>query len=303
MFSQQRPPLFSGGPQVRASVRVPPVSSLAHAGTAAMPTRSTVGADKAVPHPALNTGKPNVARIYDYLLGGKDNFAADRDEAHRLLQVYPQLRARARENRHFLVRAVNWVADQGVRQFVDVGAGLPTAKNTHQVAQAIDPACRVAYIDNDPVVVTHAKALMRANGVTAIESDLRDPAGVLCHPDTARVIRLDEPLCLILGMILHFVAAQAASEIMRTMVRSIAQGSYVIISVGSGDEDTGARLARAYTATPLYNHATGQVARFFDGLELVGPGLVDAPNWDSLRTAPPATGPGWHILTGIGRKV
>jgi anti-sigma regulatory factor (Ser/Thr protein kinase) len=259
-------------------------------------------AHQGVGHPAVNASKPNVARIYDYLLGGKDNFAADRTEAERLLQVYPLLPARARENRLFLARAVNWIADQGIGQFVDIGSGLPTAQNTHQIAQAVDPACRVAYVDHDPVVVTHARARLSANGVTAIESDLRDPAGIVSHPDTERVIRLGEPLGLILGLVLHFIDAQAVSEIMRTLVRAIAPGSYVIISVESGDEQTGGRLARAYTATTLYNHAPGQIARFFDGLELVDPGLVDARNWAPLGAARRPAGTGWRIVAGVGRK-
>jgi O-methyltransferase involved in polyketide biosynthesis len=236
------------------------------------------------------------------LLGGKDNFAVDRTEAERLLQVCPLLPVRVRENWLFLARAVNWITDQGIGQFVDIGSGLPTAQNTHQIAQAVDPDCRVAYVDHDPVVVTHARARLSANGVTAIESDLRDPAGIVSHPDTEQVIRLGEPLGLILGMVLHFVNAQAVSEIMRTLVRSIAPGSYVVISVESGDKQTGDRLGRAYTATTLYNHAPSQIARFFDGLELVGPGVVDARNWEPLGAARQPSETGWHILAGVGRK-
>jgi O-methyltransferase involved in polyketide biosynthesis len=267
-----------------------------------MPTRDILKAGMGAAHSAVNASKPNIARIYDYLLGGKDNFAADRDEAERLLEVCPLLPARARENRLFLARAVNWIAGQGIRQFVDIGSGLPTAQNTHQIAQAVDPACRVAYVDYDPVVVTHARALMSADGVTAIESDLCDPAAILSHPGTARLIRPGEPLCLILGMVLHFFEAQAVSEIMRTIVTSMASGSYVVISVGSGDKQTGARLAHAYTAATLYNHAAGQIVHFFDGLEFTGPGLVDARNWEPLAAARPPTETGWHILTGVGRK-
>lgn len=267
-----------------------------------MPTRDILEAGKGVAHPAVSASKPNVARIHDYLLGGKDNFAADREEAERLLQVCPLLPARARENRLFQARAVNWIANQGIRQFVDIGPGLPSAQNTHQTAQAVDPACRVAYVDNDPVVVSHARARMSGSGVAAIESDLRDPAAVISHPGAARVIRPGEPLCLILGMVLHFFEAQAVSEIMRASVRSLAPGSYVIITVGSGDGQTGTRLARAYTATTLYNHAVGQVARFFDGLELVGPGLADARNWEPLGVARPTAETGWRVLAGVGRK-
>jgi O-methyltransferase involved in polyketide biosynthesis len=255
-----------------------------------------------VAHPAVNTRTPNTARVYNYFLGGKDNFAADRDEAERLLKVYPLLPARAHENRLFLARAVSWVAHQGIRQFVDLGSGLPTAENTHQIAQAVDPACRVAYVDNDPVVVSHARALMRANGVTAIESDLGDPEAILSQLNTAQMIRLDEPLGVILGMVLHFFTAQTASEIMRTIVKSVAPGSYVVMSVGSGDAQTSAELAREHTATTLYNHAADQVAGFFDGLELAAPGLVDARDWDPLGSANPPTETGWHILTGVGRK-
>lgn len=259
-------------------------------------------ADSGAVHPALSTSRPNIARVYDYWLGGKDNFAADRDEAERMLQVYPSLPTKARENRLFLARAVNWVADQGIRQFVDIGSGLPTAQNTHQIAQAVDPACRVAYVDYDPVVVSHARALLSANGVTATEGDLGDPAAILGDPGVGQVIRLGEPLGLILAMVLHFFDAQAVSEIMRTIVRSIAPGSYVVISVGSGDEQTGGRLAREYTAGTLYNHAPGQIARFFDGLELVAPGLVDAGDWDPLGAARAPAETGGHILAGLGRK-
>lgn len=267
-----------------------------------MPTRTILDAGRGVVHPAINSSKPNIARVYDYLLGGKDNFAADRDEAERLLEVYPLLPAKARENRLFLARAVNWLADQGIRQFVDIGSGLPTAQNTHQIAQAVDPACRVAYVDHDPVVVAHARALLSANGVTAIESDLRDPAAIVSHPEMGPVIRPGEPVGLILTMVLHFFAAPTVSEIMRTFVRSIAPGSYVVISVGSGDEQTGARLAREYTAATLYNHAPGQIARFFDGLALVGPGLVDARNWEPLGAARPPAETGGHTVAGVGYK-
>lgn len=250
----------------------------------------------------INTSQPNIARIYDYFLGGKDNFAVDRDEAARLLQVYPLLPAKARENRRFLARAVNWVAEQGIRQFVDLGSGMPTVQNTHQIAQAVDPSCRVAYVDNDPVVVTHARALLKGHGVTAIECDLSDPAVIFGHPDAARVIRVGEPLGLILTMTLHFFAAHAVSEIMRTIVRSIPPGSYVVISVGSSDALTGARLARAYTAAKLYNHAPGQIARFLDGLELVRPGLVEARDWDPLGAGRPPAETGGRVLAGVGRK-
>jgi len=278
------------------------LSDLERGGTVSMLTRNVLVADRRVAHPAINTSRPNIARIYNYLLGGKDNFAADRVEAERLMRVYPFLPARAQENRRFLSRAVNWMAEQGIRQFVDIGSGLPTAQNIHQIAQAVDPACRTAYVDCDPVVVSHARALLSANEVTAIQCDLRDPAAIVGHPDMARVIRLGEPLGVILAMVLHFFDAHMVSEIMRTIVRSIAPGSYVVISVESGDEQMGARLAHAYTAATLFNHAPSQIVRFFEGLELVAPGLVDAMDWDPPSAAPPPAEARWHILAGVGRK-
>jgi S-adenosyl methyltransferase len=266
------------------------------------PTHSTLHPGSRAAHPAFTVSRPNIARVYDYWLGGKDNFAADRDEADRLLQAYPLLPAKVRENRLFLARAVNWMANQGLRQFVDIGSGLPTAQNTHQVAQAVDPSCRVAYVDYDPIVVAHARALLGADGVTAAEGDLGDPAAILGDSAVGQVIRLGEPVGLILGMVLHFFDAQAVGEIMATIVRSIAPGSYVVISVGSGDERTAARLAREYTAETLYNHPPTQIARFFDGLELVAPGLADAGDWDPRGAACPPAETGGHILVGVGRK-
>ena len=265
------------------------------------PTRSTLDPGRWAAHPAFSS-RPSIARVYDYWLGGKDNFAADRDEADRLLKAYPLLQAKARENRLFLAQAVNWIADQGIRQFVDIGSGLPTAQNTHEVAQAVDPACRVAYVDNDPIVVAHARALLCADGVSAAEGDLGDPAAVLGDPGVAEVIGLGAPVGLILGLVLHFFDAQAVGEIMTTIVRSIAPGSYVVISVGSGDERTAGRLSREYTAGTLYNHAPAQIARFFDGLELLAPGLADAGDWNPLAAARPAAACGGHVLVGVGLK-
>lgn len=269
-----------------------------------MPTREdTEGTDVKVPGlSAFDVTKPNIARVYDYWLGGKDNFQADRAEAERMLEVYPLLRERARENRLFLVRAVDWLARQGVGQFLDVGSGLPTGRNTHEVAQDVDPACRVVYVDNDPVVITHGRALLSGDGVAVAEGDLGDPAAILAHPDVLRLIKLDEPIVLILAMVLHFFDAETAGEITAAFVRSIAPGSYVVISVGSGDEQTGGQVAREYRAGTLYNHSRAQIAGFFDGLELIGPGLVDAKAWDPGRFAAPPGHYGGRIMAGIGRK-
>ena len=191
------------------------------------------------------------------LPSGKDNYAADRAEASRLIGVFPLLPVRARQNRLFLATAVTWLAGQGVRQFVDIGCGLPTAQNTHQVAQAAHPDCRVAYVDRDPVVVSHARALLSGTGVIALQGDLADPDAILADPALEGLITLAEPVAVILAMVLHFLDAATACGITAAITRAIAPGSYVVISAGSGDEQTGGRLAREYQAGTLYNHFPG----------------------------------------------
>jgi hypothetical protein len=252
--------------------------------------------------PKVDTSRPNIARVYDYWLGGKDNFAVDREEAERMLTIYPLMQQLARANRLFLTSAVTYLAEQGIRQFLDIGSGLPTAQNTHQVAQQVDLDCRVVYVDYDPVVVAHGRALLSGDTVAAVHGDVGDPASILTHPEVLKLIRPHEPVCLIAALILHFFAVGTARDIMAAFVHSIAPGSYVAMSVGSGDEETGGQLTREYTATTLYNHSPAQIAEFFAGLELVGPGLVDAGDWKpNLITAEPAH-QGGRILAGVGRK-
>jgi S-adenosyl methyltransferase len=190
------------------------------------------------PSSGLDVTKPNIARVYDYLLGGKDNYAADREEAERLLRVYPPLPRLALENRLFLRRAVTWLAQQGIRQFLDIGSGLPTVSNTHKVAQEVDPSCRIVYADNDRVVVTHARALLAGTGVAAIEADLAQPTRLLADPAVDELVRPTEPTALVLAMVLHFFPAEMAQKIVAELAAWLAPGSYVVISVGSGDEET-----------------------------------------------------------------
>jgi hypothetical protein len=250
----------------------------------------------------FNVTRPNIARVYDYWLGGKDNYAADREEALRLLAVYPLMAKLAKDNRQFLTRAVTWVAEQSVRQFLDVGSGLPTRDNTHRAAQAVDPGARVVYADNDPVVVGHARALLTGPGVEAIEGDLRDPMGILGDPVVCKMIRPGEPACVVLACVLHFFDFEHAWQIAGAFTAWLPAGSYLILSVGCGDEETGGAVTSAYTAAPLYNHSPRQIASFFGALDLTSPGLVDAKDWR----------PGWReyhrkhegdrILAGVARK-
>ena len=155
-----------------------------------------------------------MARVYDYWLGGKDHYAADRAEAERLLAIYPPLRAMVRENRAFVAQAVTWAARQGIGQFIDLGSGFPASLSVHKTARTVLPSARVAYVDNDPVVLTHARALLAtSDGVAAVAADLRDPAAVLAHPDLRTVIDPANPAGIILGAVLHFLDADAARSV------------------------------------------------------------------------------------------
>lgn len=260
--------------------------------------------------PSPEPSRPNVARVYDYWLGGTDNFAADRAEAERLLRVRPELRRLAQENRMFLGRAVRWLAaDRGIRQFLDVGSGLPTASNTHDVARAAAPDSRVVYADVDPVVVRHAAALLAgATDVIAVQGDVADPGAILADPRVRTLIRPDQPCAVILAAVLHFFPLAAARRIISDFAGLTALGSYLIASVGS----SGASLAREYAAGSLHDHSPGEIRTLLTGLEIIDPpGLVDAVDWAPGHAAPahaaPETpaqataSPGGRVLAAVAR--
>ena len=182
---------------------------------------------------ALDTSKPNVARAYDYLFGGKDHFAADRELAERLLAIYPDARQMVRENRWFLARALNSMLGQAISQYMDLGAGLPTRPAVHDIVRRQDTAAAVLYVDNDPMVISHVQALACTSGsrVEAHTADLAASAAVLGHAREAGLADLDEPVCLILAMALHFYPAADARNLVAEYVDELARGSYVIITV------------------------------------------------------------------------
>ena len=246
---------------------------------------------------------PNVARVYDHLLGGKDASPADRAEVGRLLEIYPPLPDLVRENRAFVTRAVTWAAGQGISQFIDLGAGLPASPPVHQAARAVIPTARVAYVDLDAVVLSHARALLAtSDGVIAVEADLRDPQAVLAGPELREVIDPAWPACVILGAVLHFMDAGTARVVTAGYARLMAPGSCLVLSCARfEDEELAKQLAQEYTAADWHNHSADDVASFFDGLELAGPGVTEARTWRSWQTEPVFRRREGHVLAGVGR--
>ena len=236
---------------------------------------------------------PSIARVYDYFVGGKDNFAADRDLGERLIQALPDLLPSTVENKEFLARAVMWAASQGIRQFIDVGCGMPTSPTTGAVAREVHPDARVAYIDSDPVVVAHLGALLAHGdpGVTVVDGDVRDVPGVLAR--VSEGIDLSQPSCLIMAMLLHFFDVPDAQDLVASYVAALAPGSYVVLTMGLVLGEKGDEFFRTYMAdgpTKLYQHDAADFASFFGPLELVEPGIGDGrtvrPGWAKAPAAP-----------------
>ena len=257
----------------------------------------------------IDIGTPNVARIYDFLLGGKDNFTADREAAKRLAEAVPDVAEIARDNRSFLGRVVRYLAAEGgIRQFLDLGGGLPTQANVHELAQGVAPQARVVYVDNDPVVASHGRALLASGGqVGMVLGDLRDPAGILRHPDVLGLLDLDRPIAVLCTSILHFVADEAEPHKIIAEYRDrMAPGSYLAISHGTREEDPASEAGQAEV---VYRRASAQlhvrplpeVLRFFDGFELVDPGLTWIAEWRPEPGTAPA-GRRHSMRGGVGRK-
>src|SRR5262245_15341231 len=245
--------------------------------TAPLPAGEPAEIDTTVAHPA---------RVYDYWLGGKDNFAADREAGDRVLAATPGLRERVRANRAFLVRAVRYLAaEEGIRQFLDVGTGIPSANNTHEVAQQAAPDSRVVYVDNDPIVLTHARALLAGGpegSIQYIDGDVRDVASILGV--AAKALDLTQPTALMLLGVLHLVQdAEGPYQIVAGLMDALPSGSYLVISHPASDIHPGqAEAQRRYNervSTPQTLRTRAEVSRFFEGLELVPPGLVYVHTW------------------------
>jgi hypothetical protein len=259
----------------------------------------------------IDTSKPHPARMYDAYLGGKDNYAADREAVRQILRAFPEVRAMARANRAFMQRAVRFLAGEaGIPQFIDIGTGIPSAGNVHEVAGQVAPGARVVYADNDAIVHVHASALLTGSGTTAIVlADLRDPGAILAHPKVRELIDFGQPVALLLVAILHFLAeGEDPVGIVATLRDALPPGSYLALSHGTADfhpPGVAGEAASAYehATAPLVLRTFDQVSAFFDGFELVEPGLVQAPLWRPDGKPPrPKDLAKLGIYAGVGRK-
>jgi hypothetical protein len=251
--------------------------------------------DTSEPMSRFDTGVAHSARRYNYWLGGKDNFAADRESGDAIASTFPTIRDSVRENRRFLRRAVTFLSGEaGIGQFLDIGTGLPTADNTHEVAQRIAPQARIVYVDNDPIVLAHARALLTSSpeGATAyIDADLREPETILSAPELGATLDLNQPVGLVLLAVLHFVRdSQDPYGIVTRLVKALPAGSYLVMSHATYDlvePETVERL-EAISGGQWRSRSRDEFARFFTELELVDPGVVPIGDWrPSPGTRPP----------------
>jgi SAM-dependent methyltransferase len=258
----------------------------------------------------VDTRQANIARVYDYLLGGSHNFLADQDVARALAAVEPEIRAIAWANRRFLGRAVRFLSETGIRQFLDIGSGIPTEGNVHEIAQAADPAARVVYGDVDQVAIAHSRAILADSpNATIIEADLREPGTILTHDQTRQLLDFKQPVALLLVSVLHYVAdADDPWRVLEELRDALAPGSYLVICHGTSDERpevmqaVGKVFNRSVT-TQSHIRARAEILRFFGDFELLEPGLVHMPLWrpDSPADVPSDPDRYW-CLAGVARK-
>ncbi len=263
----------------------------------------------------IDTTKPNVSRVYDYMLGGKDNYEADRLMAQKALEIAPDARESGRANREFLGRVVRYLAaEAGIRQFVDLGSGLPTQGNVHEIAQSAAANTRVVYVDHDPTVLVHARALLAVNDTTTVvEADVREADRILDHPKIRRVIDFEQPVSLLMFAILHHLADDDdPAGIIRALMARLAPGSHLAVSCF---HNPGAALPevskQAYAAEKIFNETLGtgrwrtteEILTYFEGLDLVEPGLVPLPEWHPDTNDRAEPGITYHTFVGaVGRK-
>ncbi|MFE7719415.1 SAM-dependent methyltransferase [Nocardia rhizosphaerihabitans] len=259
----------------------------------------------------VDVTKPHPARRYDYWLGGSANFEADRKSADAVAAAFPSIHFSVLENRNFLRRAIPYLVDTaGIRQFLDIGTGLPTAGNVHELAQAIAPESRVVYVDNDPIVLYHARDLLDSSpsGATAyIDADLRDPASILEHPTLRGTLDLDRPVALMLCAVLHFLTDEMQPyDVVRQLCAALPSGSYLTMTHATDDhlsaEDLQATIeANERSGVPFRLRSTAEFTRFFDGLDLVSPGITSVIDWRPTEWRPHPRKEAVSMLGAIAR--
>jgi hypothetical protein len=234
----------------------------------------------------LQLDRPNVARMWDYYLGGAHNFAIDRQAAEQIIRLYPDMPLVAQVTRAFLGRAVRFMLEQGVDQFLDIGAGIPTAGNVHEIAQRFTPTARVAYVDNDPVAVAHGQAILRGSpSAVAVRADARRPEEIVGHPDVRRLLDWQRPIAVLTIAMFHFIPDDAeAFSIVHVLHDAVPPGSYLALSHASADavDNASAEQGEALyqrASAPLHFRSRDRIARLFEGFEVVDPGLVFIPLW------------------------
>src|SRR5262249_13289462 len=238
-----------------------------------------------VPH-GVDTKRANVARVYDYLLGGSHNFLADQDVGRAIVAVEPNTRAGTRANRAFLGRAVRFLAADGITQFLDIGSGIPTEGNVHEVAQQASPGARVAYVDIDEVAVAHSQAMLAGNqNATVVEADLREPVEILSNAAVGKLIDFRKPTALLMVMVLHFIGdAEDPWGIVAELRDALAPGSHLVLGhlTTESKPDLAQAAEKVYNrsvSTDIHMRSRADILRFFDGFDLVDPGLVYIPQW------------------------
>jgi len=262
------------------------------------------------PAPRIDTTVSHSARVWNYWLGGKDNYPVDRMAGDKVAEVYPDIVQLARAARGFLTRAVRYLAGEaGIRQFLDIGTGLPTADNTHEIAQRLDPACRIVYVDNDPLVLAHARALLtssRQGACDYIDADLRDPGVILA--EASRTLDFTKPVAITLIAILHHMTDyDEARSIVNRLTEAVPSGSYLVLS-HSTNVVFGARSDEAvgqwnkFGKPPVILRSPSQIAGFFDGLELLEPGVVSTPRWRPDPVDIGGEAPEVDQFCAVGRK-
>lgn len=257
---------------------------------------------------SVDIDRPNVARMYDYFLGGFHNFPADRELAEQTIAAFPQARVTARANRGFLRRAVNYLAELGVDQFLDIGSGVPTVGNVHEIAQATLPGSRVVYVDIEPVAVTHSRQMLADNpNAIAVLADLRRPEEILGHPEVMATLDFSRPIAMLMVAVLHFVSDDdVPPNVIGQLRQAFTGGSWLALSHATFDlvpAEVGAKVQALYrqTASPMVGRSRAQVTALFDGYSLVEPGVVLAEDWEPGRVADVANPQRSPVWVGLGR--